>query len=158
MRIESWGLDINMRILLCSQLGVALVALLSFSLPLSAEPALYLSYHDESGVNDAFFVGGMLENKGVENIYQGYIVITPLTKNCYPVSPQLWRFSGIEIGRKQRFKIPIRGNLSNYKLDLIHAVDSFGNKIKVIDTVSSTIRATEDDYLEKCKKARIYHR
>lgn len=135
---------------------MARVALLSLMVTptVYAEPALHVLFHMGAGVNGQFFVGGTMENKGDQDIYQGFVVITPLTKECYPQQPLLSPFGIIKAGQKHEFRIPVQGRLSGYKLDTVHAVDSFANKITVVDDTAEVIASKKASYLARCMSAR----
>lgn len=131
-----------------------LLVLLFFSPYLAAKPILHLNFHMGLGLNGDFFVGGTLENKGDKDVYQGYMVVTPLSSDCYPKSPQLWPFGKITANSKFEFKVPMEGKLEGYKLDLVYAMDSFGNKINVIDETESILNSKQTDYVAKCQLKR----
>lgn len=97
------------------------------------------------GLNDDYFVGGILENKDDQEVCQGYIVFTPLSIDCYPKSPQLWPLGNIAANRKFEFKVPMGYKLEGYKLDMVHAMDSFGNKINVIDETEPILNFKQAD-------------
>ncbi|KPN75515.1 hypothetical protein AEA42_18685 [Shewanella sp. Sh95] len=115
---------------------------------------LYLKFHMGLGMNGDFFVGGTLENKGDQDVHQGYIVVTPLSSDCYPKSPQLWPFGKIAANSKFEFKVPIAGKLEGYKFDMVYAMDSFGNKITVIDETEPILNSKQTDYIAKCQLKR----
>ena len=119
-----------------------------------AEPVLHVLFHMGAGVNGKFFVGGTIENKGDQDIYQGFVVVTPITKECYPQQPLLSPFGIIKAGRKQEFRIPVTGHLYGYKLDTVHAVDSFANPVTVIDDTTAILASKQEDYLIRCQQAR----
>lgn len=118
---------------------------------LAAEPVIYLNFHMGLGFNGDFFVGGTLENKGDQDVHQGYIVVTPLSNDCYPKSPQLWPFGKIAANSKFEFKVPMADKLEGYKLDMVYAMDSFGNKITVIDETEPILNSKQADYIAKCQ-------
>lgn len=126
-----------------------------FCFNVNATPVLHLLFHMGLGADDQFFVGGTLENKGDTDTYRGYIVITPLTQDCYPLTPQLWEFGVVSAGQKQEFKIPVEGRLNGYKLDVVHAVDSYGNKVLVVDDTAEVIASKLPNYIEKCNTIRF---
>lgn len=130
------------------------ILLLSLSFRAIAITELHLLFHMGLGLNGKFFVGGTLENKGDKDVFQGYMVITPLSSDCYPKSPQLWPFGKIVSNSKFEFKVPMEGKLEGYKLDLVHAMDSFGNKINVIDETESILNSKQVDYIAKCQLKR----
>lgn len=129
------------------------VTLMCFNV--AAAPTLHLLFHMGLGANGEFFVGGTLENKGDEDTYQGYVVITPLTKDCYPLAPKLWQFGAVSAGEKREFKIPVEGRLNGYKLDVVHATDSYGNKVVVVDDTAEIMASKLPSYIEKCNNARV---
>ncbi|QTL94387.1 hypothetical protein [Aeromonas jandaei] len=122
--------------------------------PVFAKPELHLLFHMGAGANGQFFVGGTLENRGDQDIYQGFVVITPLTKECYPLRPILSPFGAIKAGEKYEFKIPVRGRLNGYKLDTVHAVDNFANPVAVIDETSAIMASKQEAYLTRCQLVR----
>lgn len=134
---------------------LCLVIVVSMCFNVTAAPSLHLLFHMGMGLNGNFFVGGTLENKGDEDTYKGYIVITPLTKDCYPLTPQLWQFGSVSTGQKLEFKIPVEGLLNGYKLDVVHAVDSYGNKLDVVDDTTEILASKLPSYIEKCNHARV---
>ncbi|HDO1358650.1 TPA: hypothetical protein P2Q89_004173 [Aeromonas veronii] len=119
-----------------------------------AEPVLHVLFHMGAGANGQFFVGGTLENKGDQDIYQGFVVITPLSKACYPQQPVLSSFGVIKAGQKQEFRIPVTGRLHGYKLDTVHAVDSFANPVTVVDDTAAIMASKQDAYLARCMQSR----
>ncbi|MFH7527858.1 hypothetical protein AB2J22_21310 [Aeromonas sp. A5] len=119
-----------------------------------SKPALHVLFHMGLGANGQFFVGGTFENKGDKDIYQGYVVIIPLTKECYPKQPLLSTFGVIKAGQKHEFKIPVQGRLNGYKLDTVHAVDSFANPIAVIDETADILASKKESYNARCKEIR----
>lgn len=119
-----------------------------------AKPVLHVLFHMGAGANGQFFVGGTLENKGDQDIYQGFVVITPLSKACYPQPPVLSSFGVIKAGQKQEFRIPISGRLNGYKLDTVHAVDSFANPVSVVDDTAAIMASKQEAYLARCQQAR----
>ncbi|WP_421187435.1 hypothetical protein [Aeromonas enteropelogenes] len=125
-----------------------------FTPSLLAKPELYLLFHMGAGANGQFFVGGTLENRGNQEVYQGYVVITPLTEKCYPLKPVLYQFGVIKAGEKYEFRIPIEGSLKGYKLDTLYASDSFANPVTVIDETAAILAAKQDVYLTRCQQAR----
>lgn len=125
-----------------------------FSTEIIAEEDLHLIFHMGLGMNGDFFVGGTLENKGEQEVYQGYIVVTPLSSDCYPKTPQLWPFGKIAANSKFEFKVPMEGKLEGYKLDMVYAMDSFGNKITVIDETEPILNSKQTDYIAKCQLKR----
>ncbi|MFB2776782.1 hypothetical protein [Shewanella xiamenensis] len=120
----------------------------------TAASNLHLVFHMGVGANSKFFVGGTLENKGEKDVYQGYIVVTPLSSDCYPKTPQLWPFGKIAANSKFEFKVPMEGKLEGYKLDMVYAMDSFGNKINVIDETEQILNSKQADYIAKCQLKR----
>ncbi|WP_421285483.1 hypothetical protein [Aeromonas veronii] len=122
-----------------------------------AEPVLHVLFHMGAGANGQFFVGGTMENKGDQDIYQGFVVVTPLSKACYPQQPQLSPFGVIKAGQKQEFRIPVTGRLHGYKLDTVHAVDSFANPVTVIDETAEIMASKQDAYLVHCMQKRAMH-
>lgn len=133
---------------------VLFLMLFGCSFVATAKADLHLLFHMGLGMNGEFFVGGTLENKGSEPVYQGYVVITPLTKDCYPQQPQLWQFQQISAKEKKEFRIPVKGRLYGYKLDHIHAVDSFGNSLEVVDETAVMLEEKQATILEKCQQLR----
>ncbi len=119
-----------------------------------ADASVNLLFHMGAGINGKFYVGGTLENRGSEKVYNSYVVITPLTKDCYPGAPHVSQLGGIEAGRKIEFKIPIDGPLYGYKLDVVHASDSYGNPVNVIDETESAISEKKSKYVEACNEKR----
>lgn len=119
-----------------------------------ADPLLHVLFHMGAGANGQFFVGGTLENKGDQDIYQGFVVITPLSKACYPQQPVLSSFGVIKAGQKQEFRIPVTGRLHGYKLDTVHAVDSFANPVSVIDDTAAIMASKQEAYLARCMQSR----
>ncbi|MGL6607843.1 hypothetical protein [Aeromonas hydrophila] len=140
-------LEMHARFILLMLLGV-------YSSALQAAPQLHVLFHMGAGANDQFFVGGTLENKGDEDVYRGFLVITPLTKDCYPEHPILSPFGAIKAGEKFEFKIPVRGRLHGYKLDTVQAVDSFANKVFVVDTTAAVMASKQPSYQARCLKSR----
>lgn len=134
--------------------SVVYFVLLFLPFNLFAAPELHVLFHMGLGLNNDFFVGGTLENKGDQDVHQGYIVVTPLSNDCYPKSPQLWSFGKIVANSKFEFKVPMAGKLEGYKLDLVYAMDSFGNKINVIDETESILNSKQADYVAKCQLKR----
>lgn len=132
-----------------------LVALLILGAPLlQAAPALHLLFHMGAGADGKFFVGGTLENKGDEDIYQGFVVVTPLDGDCYPQQPLLHPFSALKAGEKREFQIPIAGRLEGYKLDTVGAVDHLGNKVQVIDETAEIMAKKQPAYIARCQAQR----
>lgn len=132
-----------------------LVALLMLGSPLvQAAPALHLLFHMGAGADGQFFVGGTLENKGDEDIYQGFVVVTPLDGKCYPQQPLLHPFAAIRAGEKREFQISIAGPLEGYKLDTVRAVDHLGNKVMVIDETAEIMAKKQPAYIARCQERR----
>lgn len=127
---------------------------LFYSSPIAAAPILHLTFHMGIGTSKEFVVGGTIENKGDEGIYQGFIVVTPLNKECYPQKPRLWEFGLINASEKIEFKIPMGSQLHGYKMDVVHGVDSFGNKVLTIDETADIIESKKDVYIHNCLKVR----
>ncbi|MFM4941600.1 hypothetical protein [Aeromonas enteropelogenes] len=125
-----------------------------FTPSLLAKPELYLLFHMGTGANGQFFVGGTLENRGDQEVYQGYVVITLLTEECYPLKPVLSQFGVIKAGAKYEFRIPIEGSLKGYKLDTLYATDSFANPVTVIDETAAILADKQKAYLARCQQAR----
>ncbi|WP_110302978.1 hypothetical protein [Aeromonas veronii] len=125
-----------------------------YSSPIAAAPVLHLTFHMGIGTSEDFFVGGTIENKGDEGVYQGFIVVTPLNKECYPQKPRLWEFGLINASEKIEFKIPMGNQLHGYKMDVVHGVDSFGNKVLIIDETADILESKKDVYIHKCLKVR----
>lgn len=123
-----------------------------------AEPQLHLLFHIGAGSKGHFFVGGTIQNKGDKDIYQGFVVITPITADCFPMSPLLSEFGEIKAGQKAEFRVPVQGHLHGYKLNAIHAVDSFSNAVAVVDETIDVIISKRDDYISECMKARDKNR
>lgn len=121
---------------------------------LQAKPVVHVLFHMGAGANGQFFVGGTLENKGDEEVYKGFVVITPLTEDCYPKQPLLTSFGKIKPGEKQEFRIPIEGRLYGYKLDAVNAVDSFANKVAIVDETAEVIAEKQPQYLARCQTMR----
>ncbi|MFQ1931679.1 hypothetical protein ACK34T_19455 [Aeromonas veronii] len=119
-----------------------------------AAPALHLLFHMGAGADGQFFVGGTLENKGDEDIYQGFVVVTPLDGKCYPQQPLLHPFSAIRAGEKLQFSVPVAGPLEGYKLDTVRAVDHLGNKVLVIDETAEIMANKQPAYLARCQERR----
>ena len=130
-----------------------LIALM-LSPPLCAAPVLHMLFHMGMGANGEFFVGGTLENKGDQDIYQGFVVITPLTKECYPKQPLLSSFKLIKAGQKQEFRIPVKDHLYGYKIDTVNAVDSFANQVTVVDETAEVLARKQEDYIARCTQLR----
>ncbi|OFC44163.1 hypothetical protein [Aeromonas hydrophila] len=119
-----------------------------------AEPVLHVLFHMGAGANGQFFVGGTLENRGGGDIYQGFVVITPISAECYPLQPLLSPFGRIKVGQKYEFRIPIQGRLSGYKLDAVSAVDSFASPATVVDETADVIASKQKSYLARCHETR----
>lgn len=119
-----------------------------------AEPVLHVLFHIGAGTNGTFFVGGTIQNKGDQDIYQGFVVITPITEECYPQQPLLSPFGLIKAGQQQEFSIPVSGPLHGYKLNTVHAVDSFANPVTVIDDTAAILASKQHAYLARCRQAR----
>lgn len=134
---------------------ILFVLLSMLSNTVKAAPVLYLQFHMGLGIGGTFFVGGTLENKSEEDVHQGYVVVTSLSQDCYPKQSSLWPFGKIAANSKFEFKVPIEGKLDGYKLDLVYAMDSFGNKINVIDETELVLNSRQADYIAKCKQKRV---
>ena len=134
-----------------------LFALMSglYSASLLAEPKLHLLFHMGIGSSGQYFVGGTLENNGDASVYRGFVVISPLTIDCHPEAPLLWSFGEIKEGEKLEFKIPVPGRLHGYKLNTLHAVDSFGIAVSIVDETAEVIENKKQAYLGKCREHRI---
>lgn len=143
-----------MRIYIAGLLARVVLLSVFFSPTTFAEPVLHLLFHMGAGANGKFFVGGTLENRGDQDVYQGYVVITPLTKDCYPQQPQLSPFGVIKAGEKYEFRIFIDGRLNGYKLNTVYAVDSFANSVTVIDETAAVMASKKDAYLAGCQQVR----
>lgn len=133
---------------------VLFISLICCSFTAAAKPELHLLFHMGLGMNGQFFVGGTLHNKGDEPVYQGYVVVTPLTRDCYPQQPQMWQFKQIAANEKTEFRIPVTGKLHGYKLDHVHAVDSFGNPLEVVDETAEVLQGKQATFIEKCQQQR----
>ncbi|HDO1315552.1 hypothetical protein [Aeromonas veronii] len=123
-------------------------------LPVFAAPSIHLIFHIGAGTNGQFFIGGTLENRGDQDIYQGFVVVTPLSQECYPQQPILSTFGEVKAGQKQEFRIPVTGRLHGYKLDTVHAVDSFANPVSVIDDTAAIMASKQEAYLARCIQSR----
>lgn len=126
-----------------------------YSSSLLAEPKLHLLFHMGIGSGGQFFVGGTLENKGDESVYRGFVVISPLTRDCHPEEPLLWSFGKIKEGEKLEFKIPVLGRLHGYKLNSLYAMDSFGIAVSIVDETAEVIGNKQRDYLKRCMEYRV---
>jgi hypothetical protein len=135
-------------------LNKAILIALMLSSPLFAAPVLHMLFHMGMGANGEFFVGGTLKNKGDQDIYQGFVVITPLTKECYPKQPLLSPFKVIKAGQKQEFRIPVKEHLYGYKIDTVHAVDSFANQVTVVDETAEILARKQENYIARCTQLR----
>lgn len=133
---------------------VTLLTTLYYSPTLLAAPVLHLLFHMGMGVDGHFFVGGTLENRGDEDIYQGFVVVTPLDQACYPQPPLLHSFTVLKAGEKREFRVPIDGRLEGYKLDTVQGVDHFGNKVAVIDETAEILGNKLPAYLARCQERR----
>ncbi|MGR1225481.1 hypothetical protein ACUVMQ_21340 [Aeromonas veronii] len=125
-----------------------------FTAAVFAAPSLHLLFHMGAGANSQFFVGGTLENKGDEDVYSGFVVVSPLSEDCYPQAPLLSSFGVIKAGEKYEFRIPIQDRLLGYKLDTVHGVDSFGNPVQVVDELAEVMESKRQAYLARCQLMR----
>ncbi|WP_156120213.1 hypothetical protein [Aeromonas finlandensis] len=48
----------------------------------------------------------------------------------------------------------MQGNMFGYKLDTLHAVDSFANQVVVIDETIEIMSSKQDDYIAGCTQLR----
>ncbi|MGL5392270.1 MAG: hypothetical protein ACRDA8_13015 [Shewanella sp.] len=121
---------------------------------LHATAQLELLFHMGAGAGGKFVVGVTLENSGDEEIYQGFVVLTPLDGLCYPQPPVLYPFAKVEAGETRQLEIPIAGRLEGYKLTAVHAVDNFGIPVVVVDKLADILAQRQSDYVAQCRQAR----
>lgn len=135
-------------------LGV-ITLLFLFSSSVHAAQSLHLLFHMGVGLNGKFYVGGTLENKGETDVYAGFIVVTPLDKNCHPQKPLFLPISEpIRSGYKQEFRIPVEGELYAYEISALHAMDSLSRKIAVIDDTAIIMEGKKNKHIQRCQQAR----
>lgn len=130
-------------------LSIILIPMLSH-----AQGILHLKFHMGLGANGQFFVGGTLENQGTAPIAHGYLVISLLNEQCYPIGEKLYPFGPLSAKQQHEFRIPIVGRLHGYRLTAVQALDDMGFTLPVIDETQATIKSREPLERKKCAKAR----
>ncbi|WP_279487854.1 hypothetical protein [Aeromonas veronii] len=129
--------------------------LLFFFAPFTkAAPSLHLLFHMGMGAEGQFTIGGTLENKGDEDVYQGVIVVTPQDTSCYPQPPIFHTFRTLKAGEKREFKIPVVGPLAGYKINAVLGVDSFGNPIEFFDQTADILAKRLPEQMARCQAKR----
>lgn len=119
-----------------------------------AQGILHLKFHMGLGANGQFFVGGTLENQGTAAIEHGYLVISLLNEQCYPIGEKLYSFGPLSAKQQHEFRIPITGRLQGYRLTTVKALDDMGFSLPVVDETQAVIQSREPSERKKCEQAR----
>jgi hypothetical protein len=136
------------------RLQIALLSIMLIPILSDAQGILHLKFHMGLGANGQFFVGGTLENQGTAAITHGYLVISLLNEECYPIGEKLYSFGPLSSKQQHEFRIPITGRLQGYRLTAVQALDDMGFTLPVIDETQAIIKSREVPEREKCAKAR----
>lgn len=96
-------------------------------------------------------MGGTLVNIGDGPIAQGYLVITPITDHCNPISSIFYSFGPLVAGEDQQFRVPVTELFSNYRLQM-GAFDKHGFVVAAHDANQSILEGRIGEEREICNR------
>lgn len=131
-----------------------LLAGMGLALPALADGAIHLLFHIGQVQDGQLYVGGTVRNDSTITVKEGFVVIVPLDKACYPGKPLLQAFGAMESGEKTVFHVPLTHGAEGYRLVGVGAVDDMGYPLPVVDDTFSVIQRREKTERQTCRSAR----